>query len=172
MAVRKLLKVGPTGLPTEEAAISTSSGVGDADKFVQTNLAGVLDITLFPTSIGQDVRTVTAGENLSAGNLIYMSAAGTVFKADANAEGKEATGFVLTSITAAASGTAYFGGGVISGLSGLTAGARYFLSNSATGAVALYASLTFGAADIVQQVGRALSTTELYFEPQSPILVA
>ena len=172
MATRKLLKIGTTGLITEEATISTSASAGDADKFVQTNASGVLDVTLFPAGIGVDVRTVTAGENLSAGNLIYMSAAGTVFKADANAEGKEATGFVLTSITAAASGSAYFGGGVLSGLSGLTIGARYFLSNAATGAVALYASLTFGAGDIVQEVGRALSTTELYFEPQSPTLVA
>ncbi len=172
MATRKLLKIGSTGLITEEATISTSAGAGDADKFVQTNSAGVLDATLMPAGVGQDVRTVTAGENLSAGNLIYMSAAGTVFKADANAEGKEATGYVLTSIANGASGSAYFGGGVISGLSGLTAGSRYFLSTAATGAVALYASLTFGAGDIVQEVGRALSTTELYFEPQAPILVA
>lgn len=172
MAVRKLLKVGATGLPTEEATISTSAGAGDADKFIQTNAAGVIDVTLLPAGVGANTRTVTAGETLAAGDLIYIAAAGTAFKADANAEGKEAVGFVLAGITNGATGTAYFGSQTVSGLTGLTVGSRYFLSNATPGAVALYGSLTFATADIIQEVGRALSTTELYFEPQLPIVVA
>jgi hypothetical protein len=172
MAVKKFLKIGSTGLPTEEGATATSAGAGDADKIPQLNASGVLDITLMPAGIGADTRTVTAGETLAASDLIYMAAGGTVFKADANAEGKEATGFVLSGIASAGSGTAYFGGGVVSGLTGLTVGGRYFLSTATPGRAALYASLTFGAGDIVQQVGRALSATELYFEPQLPTVVA
>ena len=172
MATKKFLKIGTTGLPTEEGALTTSAGATDADKIVQTNSSGVLDITLMPSGIGADTRTVTAGEALSAGNLVYMAAGGTVFKADANAEGKEATGFVLASISNGGTGTAYFGGGVISGLTGLTVGARYFLSTAAAGAIGLYSGLTYNTGDIVQQVGRALSATELYFEPQLPTVVA
>jgi hypothetical protein len=172
MATKKFIKIGTTGLPTEEGALTTSAGAGDADKIVQTNSSGVLDITLMPAGIGADTRTVTAGETLAAGDLIYMAAGGTVFKADANAEGKEATGFVLAGITSGGTGTAYFGGGVISGLTGLTVGARYFLSTATPGRAGLYSGLTFTAGDIVQQVGRSLSATELYFEPQSPTVVA
>jgi len=172
MATKKFLKIGSTGLPSEEGALTTSAGAGDADKIVQTNSSGVLDITLMPAGIGANTRTVTAGETLAAGDLIYIAAAGTAFKADANAEGKEAIGFVLAGISSAATGTAYFGSQTISGLSGLTVGSRYFLSNATPGGIALYSALTFATADIVQEVGRALSTTELYFEPQTPLLVA
>jgi len=93
-------------------------------------------------------------------------------KADANSEGKLAQGFVLASISNGASGTFYRGHGKITGLSGLTAGSRYFLSNTTTGAAALYASLTYSTSDIQQYVGRAESTTVLAFEPGDTILIS
>lgn len=167
----KFLKRGSTGLPTEEAAVSSSSGAGDAGKIPELDGGGRLSSTMMPSGFGADTRVVTAGETLAAGDVVYIDSAGEAFKADANTESKAAIGFVLAGITAAATGTVYLGSGIITGLSGLTAGSRYFLSNSTPGGVALYSSLTLGAGDIAQMVGHALSTTELYFEPQDFIVV-
>jgi len=121
---------------------------------------------------GTTGETYTAGEALTAGNLVYITSSGTIMKADANSEGKLAQGFVLASISNGASGTFYRGHGKITGLSGLTAGSRYFLSNAATGAIALYSALTYSTGDIQQYVGRAESTTVLAFEPGDTILIS
>lgn len=116
--------------------------------------------------------TYTAGEALSARDAVYIGPAGTLLKADANVESKAAQGFVPSAISNGASGTVIFDDGQITGFSGLTAGARYFLSNTTTGAIALYASLTYATADIQQQVGIAESTTVLRFSIQPTILIS
>lgn len=121
---------------------------------------------------GTTGETYTAGEALTAGNLCYITSSGTIMKADANDSSKLAQGFVLASIPNGASGTFYRGHGKITGLSGLTAGSRYFLSNSATGAISLYSGLTYATGDIQQYVGRAESTTVLAFEPGDTILIS
>ncbi|MGI9161188.1 MAG: hypothetical protein ACR2K1_15685, partial [Saprospiraceae bacterium] len=94
---------------------------------------------------------------------------GTVLKADANAVAKAAVGYVTTSAASGASVTVFFEG-TISGLTGLTPGATYFLSDTTTGGVAL--TIPSNAGDIVQAVGIAVSATELTFEPQTPIVRA
>lgn len=116
--------------------------------------------------------TYTAGENIAARDLVYLSAAGTVMKADANAEGKRSVGFAPSAISNAASGTIIFHSGKVTGYTGLTAGARYFLSNTTTGGISLYAGLTYGTGDIQQFVGMAESTTILRFEAGPCILIA
>lgn len=114
--------------------------------------------------------TYTAGEAITAGDLVYVSAAGTVMKADANAIGKKAIGFAPSSISNGTSGTIVFGVGKITGLSGLTAGELYFLSNTTTGGIALYSALTFASGDIEQIVGTAESTTVLRFHAGPTVL--
>jgi hypothetical protein len=168
MAIKKFLKIGSTGI-TEEGAVATSAGAGDVDKIPQLDANGKLDITFMPTGVGGDTQTLTAGEALSAGNLVYVNASGNVLKADASSEAKEAVAFVTSAISNAATGTVYFGSGIITGLTGLTAGSRYFLSGTTPGAVTTTAPT--GTGKIVQQVGRAISTTVLYFEPQAPVLL-
>ncbi|CAB4185101.1 hypothetical protein UFOVP1492_118 [uncultured Caudovirales phage] len=166
------LKIGSTGAPTTESTVATSAGATDAGKVPGLDGGGKLDATFMPTGFGADTRTVTAGETLAAGDLIYLNGSGAAMKADANAPAKAAIGFVLSGIANAATGTAYFGSGIIAGQSGLTPGAPYFLSNTSTGDFALYASLTLVSGDIVQKVGAALSATELYFEPEAIIVIS
>lgn len=170
MATKKFLKVNTSaGSPfVEERTVDSSAGAGDEGKLVSLDAGGKLDLSFMPSGIGADTRTVTAGETLSAGNLIYLTSTPEAFKADANSDAKAAIGFVLAGITAAATGTAYFGSGIVSGLSGLTPGAFYYLSTTPGG---ITTTKPTGDADIVQQIGHALSTTELYFEPQSAILL-
>lgn len=101
---------------------------------------------------------VAISGGISARDVLYISAAGEVAAADANAEG---TSRVIGFATAAAAGAAAASvqsDGVLSGFSSLTAGARYYLSETA-GAITATAPTTSGAS--VVQVGYAASTTKV-----------
>jgi hypothetical protein len=101
--------------------------------------------------------SVTLGENVSAGDALYMkSSDGKAYKADADVA-ESVTNFLGLAAAAGTSGNATYyisEGGVMTGLSGLTADREYFLSNTA-GAI----SLTEGTYPF--KVGLALSTTAL-----------
>lgn len=178
------------------AAILTSAGAADAEKIVATNADGVLDDTLLnaatsgpdktlktlpdgtldpsvmPTGIGADVKNMPASEALAAGDVVNIwSDAGVVKarKADATAEGKEAHGFVKAAVAPNAEAAVYFEGR-ITGLTGLTPGARQYLSAATPGAITGVAPNSPG--NVVQWVGDAVSATELDFEKSEPITVA
>ena len=144
-----------------------SSSPGNS-KLYGTNGSGTKGWYDQPTSGSE---TYTAGETLAANDLVYVSASGTIMKADANTAAKAAVGFVPNAITSAASGTVIFHDGKIT-TTGLTLGAKYFLSNTTPGAFATYGSLTYGTNDIQQCVGIAESTTVLRFWNGETILMA
>ena len=152
------------GRAKEKAAIQSSAGAGDAGKIPALDASGRIDTTMMPVGIGADTKTITASEALAAGAVVnvWQSTGAKVRNADATAEGKEAIGFVLSSVSNGASATVYFEG-TITGLSGLTEGARYYLSASTPGAVT--ATPPGSAGNVVQYIGTAISTTELSFEP-------
>lgn len=169
MAAAKFLKVGSSGLPTEEATINTSAGAGDVDKVPCLDANGKLSSTMMPTGFGADTLSLISGEALTTGDFVYIdSAAGKIFKADANAVAKAAVGFVLSSVAGTDLAITVYFEGTNTGLSGLTAGTRYFLSATVAGAVDT--AIPSGAADIVQSLGVAHSTTALNFEAGVPIV--
>lgn len=138
-------------------------------QYYGTDSGGTKGFFDLPTGGGE---TYTAGENIGAGDLVYVSATDTVMKADANTSTKAAVGFAPSAITSGNPGTIIMHAGKITGLTGLTANAFYYLSNSTTGAFALHASLTFATNDIQQKVGIAESTTILRFFAGETILIA
>lgn len=142
-----------TSLPAINATLSSLPSI-------HVTLTG----TGVPGAAAADVLTLTAGEALSARDCIYRAADGKVYKATNATDAKEATGYVLTDIAQDDTGLVYFGSGIISGFTGLTANIRVFLS-ATPGA---FATVT-GSGAIVQQTGRTISDTQIYFEPQSPI---
>lgn len=185
-----------SGRIKQVVTIATSAGAGDADKIPATGAAGTLDPTLLnaattgnnkllmtdgsgkidnsvlPSGVGASVVSVTASEALSAGNIVNIyNNAGTpnVRKADATAEGKEANGFVLASVSSSATATVYLDGAQITGLSGLTAGARQYVSITA-GAVTATPPSTAG--NVVQCVGVAVNATTIDFMPAEPVTLA
>jgi len=150
---------------------AVSSGSGDAGKIVQLDSSGKLDNTLMPVGIGAQTKLCTTSENLSAGDLVNLfNVTGTITarKADAS-NGRRAMGFVLASSTSGNNATVYLDG-TITGLSSLTPGAIYYLSAATAGGVVSTAPSTAG--QISQEIGPALSATEIDFEPRQPITLA
>lgn len=164
MAGDKYLKVNTTGDAEEQASIQSSAGAGDAGKIVALNSSGLIDATMLAAS---GLRTMTAGEAITAGNMISVfDDSGTVKirKADAS-NGRRAHGFAPSSISNGASGDVMLGDGVNNDLSSLTLGAEYFLG--AAGAVTTTVPTTAG--HLLQSVGVAVSATELQVVLTKPI---
>lgn len=112
--------------------------------------------------------TMTASEALSAANFvnIHNSSGAKIRKANATDDTKPVNGFVPAGIANGASGTMIAPGRVITGLSGLTPGSAYYLDT--TGG-AITATPPSGSGNLVQEVGVALSATDLLFTPKQGI---
>jgi hypothetical protein len=156
-----------------KAFLQTSAGSGDAGKPVALNNDGEIDSSMLPNT-DSDTSTLPSSENLAAGDLVNIwSDSGTlkVRKADASSAAKRADGYVLASVTSPANAVVYHDG-AITGLTGLTLGARYYLSTTA-GSVVVEASAPTASGSVVQYVGQAVSTTKLLFQPDTnPAVVA
>jgi hypothetical protein len=159
------------GQLAEVEGTTTSSGAGSAGKIVALDSAGKLDNTMMPTGIGATTKLAATTESLSAGDLVNLfNDSGTIKarKADAS-NGRRAHGFVLSAVTSPNNATVYLDG-TITGLTGLTPGAAYYLSGATAGAATATAPTTSGY--ISQEIGIALSATEINFEEQQPITLA
>lgn len=102
--------------------------------------------------------TAVASEPIQAGQMVYIKSNGQLALASAATEGKEAVGFCLQSFTQG-SVAMFFNRGLITGLSGLTPGQKYYLA-IASGGVDV-APVTAG--NVFQLVGTALSASQLIF---------
>lgn len=117
-----------------------------------------------PSITSQFNATMTASETLAAGNFvnIHASSGAKIRKANATDDTKRCDAFVAAGITSGASGAVTFPGQKLTGLSGLTPGAVYYLDTTG-GAITDTAPSSSG--NLVQEVGVALSATELLFKP-------
>lgn len=148
--------------PDQTVAITAGTGISVTGTYPNFTVAAT----------GSATETYTAGEAISARDLVYVNSSGQIMKADANDVTKQATGFCQSAISNGASGqVSFLRGTKITGFTGLTANATYFLSNSTTGGIALYSALTFTTNDIIQVVGIAEGTTAIRFAPGVPTLV-
>lgn len=171
MALGKFLEIAADGSTSEAQAIQTSAGAGDSDKIPRTDSTGKIDQSFMPVGIGPDIKSLVASEDLDGGDLVNVwDDAGTekARKADASAAaaGKRAHGFVLSAATLGNPAVVYFEG-VNDQLTGLTRGAQYFLSDTA-GQATTTVQTTSGYTH--QDVGVAISATEISFEPTKPVI--
>ncbi len=117
-----------------------------------------------PSGPGAAMVSIVASEALSAGNVVNVWLDGStpkVRKADATMAGKEADGFVLEAVNSGGDATVYFEG-LNHELTALTPGSRYYLATTAGTITANAPSVT---GNVLQYVGRAVSTTSLTFAP-------
>ena len=112
--------------------------------------------------------TIEAGEDVAAGDLVYIAADGLAYKADASDPGKACIAVATAAITTGNTGDANTAGAQISGYLGLTPNTRLFLS-SMPGAFSDTMPATDG--HIVQQVATAISSTDILFNPSFSILL-
>jgi hypothetical protein len=136
-------------------------------KLRQSLLTIEVDVTGLEEAI---LPSVTAAANIAARDVVYVSAAGTVnlARADALATSK-AFGIAPAAIASAATGTVLTVGIVTSTGWGLTANTIYYLSPTVAGGITATAPSTPG--QYIVPVGLALSSTQLMFNPQSSILL-
>ncbi len=166
---QKFIKLA-NGRLTEETveSVAQTTGAADADKLIRSGTDGKLDPSLLPSGVGPDTLTVTASEALSAGDFVNIHAGG-VRKADASTTGKEADGFVIDAVSSGQPATVYFEGRNTA-LTGLTVGARYYLSATTPGVIAETAPT--GTGKVVQFMGRASEATSLAFEATDGVILA
>lgn len=160
------------GILTEREATASSAGAGDAGEIVALNGSGKIDSTML--DVADEDYTMTAGEAISAGDLVSViddAGSAKVVKADATTgTARRAMGYAKEAISSGSDGTCRLGNGVITGLSGLTIGTRYYLSKTA-GDIEDDVS-GYAGGDIIQPVGYAKSATELiYIDNTAGIIV-
>ncbi|MEE8629069.1 hypothetical protein [Methylobacterium ajmalii] len=159
------------GVWREIVGVVVSTGAANDGDIPALDATGRLHTSVMPVGYGADTKVVVASEALSAGNLVNLyDNAGTinVRKADASVEGKECNGFVLAAVVQGGNATVYFSR-LITGLSGLTDGARYYLATTPGG---LTATPVTGVGTVDQYIGKATSTSELTFEPDDYVVKA
>lgn len=168
MAGQKFLQHDGSGNTTE--VVSTQAGgSGNENLLLSLDSTGRVASTAMPVGVGADTVTATASGAIAAGDMVHFMAAGTVQKADATDNTKNAHGFVLANVADTESALVYLEG-PITGLTGLTPGAAYFLSAATPGLAT--ATPPTGTGKIVQRIGNAVSATVINFEPDSPIILA
>jgi hypothetical protein len=108
------------------------------------------------------LNTYTAQVNVAARDVVYISSANNVSPAQSDAA---ATSYAIGFANATATATNPVGvktDGIIGGFSGLTAGARYYLSAATAGAIT--ATLPTGSGNTIVQVGYAKSATDVQIQ--------
>lgn len=151
-------------------AKTTSAGAGDANKIVALDGSGRIDNTMMPVGIGADTKTITASEALSAGNYVNVWSDASVFKV------RKADG--------STSGKRAHGFVLSAVSSGASATVYFEGENSAVTGMTpgdVFLGVTAGAGQAtaptvagqtVQRLGVATSATSVNFEPSDPITLA
>jgi hypothetical protein len=119
------------------------------------------------------VMTTSGGASFAYGEVGYIHTDGTVRKSQADGSAAEAECLVMcvnaSSISSGGTGLFQFPGGLVTGLTGGTAGSLAFVSATA-GAITTTAPVVVGY--YVKCVGRWISTTMFWFSPDPEIAPA
>jgi hypothetical protein len=151
-------------------ATVVSLGAASAGDVVGLGADGRLDASVLPAGIGANVVQAVASEAIGAGKFVELFDDAGVLKmrlAD-NSNGRPAWGYVKGAVALAASGAAYRLNTVNANLSGLTAGADYWLG-TAGGVVDTPLDPAVDIGELDQYLGRASSATELVTVEHAPV---
>jgi hypothetical protein len=155
--------------PTILNAKATSAGAGDAGKIAQLDGTGRLDSTMMPVGLGADTAVVTTSEALAAGDFVNIH----------NSTGAKARKADASTVGKEAHGfvLAAFGSGVAATV--YFEGTNTQVSGQTPGNVFLSTTPGLGtnvapsaSGNIVQRLGIATAATSVNFEAQQPITLA
>lgn len=197
-STKKVLKQ-VAGALTEEAALTTSAGAGDADRIPALNAAGVLDAsilngkttsagvvdagktplldssgkldsTLLPAGMGADSLSMITSEAIASGEFVNIwNSSGAKVRKSDGSVAGKETHGFV--LVGAGSGAAVtvYFEGTNTAVTGQTPG-RVFMSAATAGLATSVAPSATG--NVVQSIGIATSATSINFEPQAPITLA
>ena len=168
MPAKKFLRL-VAGVFTEIFGVQSSAGAANAGDFVALDDTGRINNDMMPVGIGTDTKTIAASEALAAGDWVnvWNSTGAKVRKADATTAGKEAHGFVLAAVSSGGNALVYFEG-TNTQVSGQTPGPVYLQTTAGTGG----ATIPSASGNVVQNLGVAVSATEVNFERGTPVVLA
>lgn len=149
----------------EGLGIQSSSGVADGGKLISTDDDGFLDPSFLRDG---EVLIREASEDLDAGDFVNVFDDGGVAKArkaEASGPSTKAVGYITNNFLDGEQAT-ILGEGILSGQTGLTIGEPVFLSLTAGD---ITQTPPTGVGEIWQQVGVAISATEVRVEIGEPI---
>lgn len=186
-----------SGALTEEAALTTSAGAGDAQKIPALNASGVLDLTItngkttsagagdsgklvaldgsgridstmMPVGIGADTATITTSEALSAGDFVNVwNSTGAKVRKADATVSGKEAHGFVLSAYSSSASATVYFEGTNTGVTGQTPG-PVFLSTTAGIATSTAPS---GSGNVVQRIGFAVSATSINFQSQPPIVL-
>lgn len=145
------------------ATITQNQGALNAAVAAAQAAASAAQASAILASSSVPPRLALAGIDLLANSLCYVRSDGALALSDASTQGREAICFVKSAYTTGQTVTYYTAGNVIPGLAGLVPNAYYFMSTIIGGFGLL--SATPQVTGVVMVVGKALSSTELLFQP-------
>lgn len=122
------------------------------------------------SSSGGITKLITASEGLAAGDMVNVwndSGTAKIRKANATDATKPAHGFVLAAVTSGLSGIFIGAGSINNKRSALTPGTAYYLDTAGGGITAVAPS---SSGNLIQELGVALSATELAFAPKTTLV--
>lgn len=187
-----------SGALTEEAALTTSIGVGDAQKIPALNASGVLDLsitngkdtstgagdagklvaldasgridtTMMPIGVAADVAIITASEALAAGDLVNIwNSTGAKVR---KADATVAGKHAMGFVLASVGNGAsatVYFEGSDNGVTGLTPGQLYLSTTPGLST----GTAPSGSGNVVQRVGFATSSTSFNFQAGTPVTLA
>lgn len=169
MAGQKFVNL-QSGILKEVVTVQTG-GTGSENLIPSLDAAGKLDVSMMPTGVAPDVEVVTASEALSASNpFVYIKSDGQVANASGAVSGNPCVGFITASYASGATDVKVYFEGRVTGLTELTVGARYYLSDTTAGSIT--ATPVSGAGKLHQYIGRAVTATTISFEADDHIVLA
>ena len=148
---------------------TTSAGAGDAGKIVALGAAGKIDQTMMPTGIGADTQNLTTSEAIASGDLVNIWNSTGAKVRKADATIAGKEAHGFVLVGAGSGATVdVYFEGSNTAMSGLTPG-NQFLSTTA-GLTSVTAPT--GTGNVVQRVGFAVSATTMNFQSGVPITLA
>ena len=148
---------------------TTSAGAGDSGKIVALDAAGRIDSTMMPVGIGADTATITTSEALAAGDLVNIhSSTGAKARKADATTAGKEAHGFVLSAFGSGAAATVYFEGTNTAVTGLTPG-PLFLATTAGGVSSIAPS---AAGNIVQRVGFAISATALNFQSQPPVTLA
>ena len=168
MANKKFIRL-ESGQFIEDQAISTSAGAGDAGKVPALDEAGLINQDMMPLGVGPESKGFVTSEIIGDNVLVNIhDDAGTPkirLANNAAANPYRAHGYIKTGGDSDTTVLVYFESNMVG--AGMTPGVEQYLG--VNGVLVEIAPDIVG--DIVQEVGIAISATEMTFEAQQPVTV-